>query len=63
MLTTGQVDHFCTFGFAVLRGYRAGRVTALRAEAGAAIRNACAASYDERVFDGISGRYLPMASG
>ena len=62
MLTTGQVDHFCTFGFTVLRGYLADRVSALRAEAYAAIRDACAASYDERVIDGISGHYLPMAS-
>jgi Phytanoyl-CoA dioxygenase (PhyH) len=62
MLTTGQVDHFRTFGFAVLRGYLADRVSALRAEADAAIRDAYAATYDERVFDGISGHYLPMAS-
>jgi len=62
MLTTGQVDHFSTFGFTVLRGYIANGVTALRAEAGAAIRDAYAATYDERVVDGISGHYLPMAS-
>lgn len=62
MLTTVQVDHFRTFGFAVLRGYLADRVSALRAEADAAIRDAYAATYDERVFDGISGHYLPMAS-
>jgi hypothetical protein len=62
MLTTGQVDHFRTFGFTVLRGYLADRVSALRAEVGAAIRDAYAATYDERVFDGISGHYLPMAS-
>jgi hypothetical protein len=55
MLTTGQVDHFRTFGFTVLRGYLADRVSALRAEADAAIRDAYAATYDERVFDGISG--------
>jgi hypothetical protein len=52
MLTTAQVDHFRTFGFTVLRGYRA---DALRAEADSAIR-------DERAIDGISGHYLPMAS-
>jgi hypothetical protein len=52
MLTTGQVDHFRTFGFIVLRGYLADRVRALRAEADAAIRDAYAATYDERVFDG-----------
>jgi Phytanoyl-CoA dioxygenase (PhyH) len=62
MLTTGQVDHFRTFGFIVLRGYLADRVTALRAETDAAIRDAYAATYDERVIDGISGHYLPMAS-
>ena len=62
MLTTGQVDHFRTFGCVVLRGYLADRVSALRAEADTAIRDAYAASYDERVFDGISGHYLPVAS-
>jgi hypothetical protein len=62
MLTTGQVDHFRTFGFIVLRGYLADRVSALCAETDAAIRDAYAASYDERVIDGISGHYLPMAS-
>ena len=62
MLTTGQVDHFLTFCFAVLRGFLADRVSALRAEADAAIRDAYAASYDERVIDGISGHYLPMES-
>ena len=62
MLTTGQVDHFRTFGFVVLRGYLADRIGTLRAEADAAIRDAYAATYDERVFDGISGHYLPMAS-
>src|SRR5216683_8445292 len=35
---------------------------ALRAEAGAAIRDAYAATFDERVTDGISGHYLPMAA-
>jgi len=62
MLTTGQTDHFSTFGFTVLRGYLADRVSTLRAEVDAAIRDAYAATYDERVFDGISGHYLPMAS-
>ena len=37
MLTTAQAGHFTTFGFAVLRGFLAGRVTALRAETDAAI--------------------------
>jgi hypothetical protein len=62
MLTTGHVDHFRTFGFTVLRGYLTDRGAALRAEADAAIRDAYAATYDERVIDGISGHYLPMAS-
>jgi hypothetical protein len=62
MLTTGHVDHFRTFGFAVLRGYLTGRISALRAEVDAAIRDAYAATYDERVIDGISGHYLPMAA-
>jgi len=62
MLTTGHVDHFRTFGFTVLRGYLADRVSALRAEVDAAIRDGYAATYDERVVDGISGHYLPMAS-
>jgi hypothetical protein len=62
MLTTRQVDHFHTFGFTILRGYLADRVSALRAEVDAAIRHAYAATYDERVYDGISGHYLPMAS-
>ena len=46
MLTTGQVDHFSTFGFTVLRGYLADRVSALRAEVDAAIRDAYAATYN-----------------
>ena len=62
MLTTGHVDHFRTFGFIVLRGYLADRVSALRAETGAAIRDAYIATYDERVIDGITGHYLPMAA-
>ena len=62
MLTTDQVDHFRTFGFAVLRGYLADRTSALRAEADAALRDAYAATYHERIVDGISGHYLPMAS-
>jgi hypothetical protein len=62
MLTTAQTDYFTTFGFAVLRGFLANRAAALRAEVDAAIRDAYAATYDERVIDGISGHYLPMAS-
>jgi Phytanoyl-CoA dioxygenase (PhyH) len=62
MLTTGQVDRFRTFGFVVLRGFLGDRAAALRAEVDAAVRDAYAAAYDERVIDGISGHYLPMAS-
>lgn len=62
MLTTGHVDHFRTFGFTVLRGFLADRASALRTEVDAAIRDAYAATYDERVSDGISGHYLPMAA-
>jgi len=62
MLTTGQADHFATFGFAVLRGFLADRGAALHTEADAAIRDAYAATYDERVIDGISGHYLPLAA-
>lgn len=62
MLTLAQTDHFSTFGFAVLRGFLADRAAALRAETDAAIRDAYAATYDERVIDGISGHYLPMAA-
>ncbi len=62
MLTTAQADHFATFGFAVLRGFLTDRAAALRAEAEAAIRDAYAATYDERVIDGISGHYLPMTA-
>jgi hypothetical protein len=62
MLTTAQADYFATFGFAVLRGFLADRAAALRAEVDAAIRDAYAATYDERVTDGISGHYLPMAA-
>ena len=46
----------------MLRGYLADRVAVLRAEAGAAIRDAYSATYDEQVIDGISGHYLPIAS-
>ena len=62
MLITGQADHFATFGFVVLRGFLGDRAAALRAETDAAIRDAYAATYDERVIDGISGHYLPMAA-
>ena len=63
MLTAQQVNHFATFGFVVLPGLLGDRRTAaLCAEVDAAIRDAYAATYDERVIDGISGHYLPMIS-
>jgi len=63
VLTVQQRDHFATFGFVVLPGMLGDRrTTALRAEVDAAIRDAYAATYDERVTDGISGHYLPMTS-
>lgn len=63
MLTRQQNDHFTTFGFVVLRGLLGDECTAaLRGEVDAAIRDAYAATYDERVIDGISGHYLPMTS-
>jgi hypothetical protein len=62
MLTTGQIDYFRTFGFVMLRGFLSDHARALRAETGAAVRDAYAATYDQRVIDGISGHYLPMAS-
>jgi len=63
VLTMQQLDHFATFGFVVLPGMLGDqRTAALRAEVDAAIRDAYAATYDERVIDGISGHYLPMTS-
>jgi hypothetical protein len=63
MLTAAQVDHYRTFGFVVVPDLLgAERTEALRAEVDAALRDAYAATYDERVLDGISGHYLPMAS-
>jgi hypothetical protein len=69
MLTTAQTDYFAMFGFAVLRGFLADRAAALRAEADAAIRDAYAATYDERVCQlrraGPAGldRHLPALPG
>jgi hypothetical protein len=64
MLSNDQIDHFRTFGFVALPGLLgAARAEALRAEADAAIREAYAATYNQRVIDGISGHYLPMLSG
>ena len=62
MFASDQVNIFRTSGFVLLRGFLADRVAMLRAETDAAIRDAYAATYDERVIDGISGHYLPMAS-
>ena len=63
MLTPTQVDHYRTFGFVVLPGLLAPeRVDRLHVEVDTALRDAYAATYHERVIDGISGHYLPMAS-
>ena len=63
MLTDHQVDHFQTFGFVALPGLLGpARSRSLRDEVDTALRDAYAATYDERVIDGISGHYLPMAS-
>lgn len=63
MLSTDQIDYFRTFGFLALPGLLgAERSEVLRAEVDAAIKDAYATTYDERVIDGISGHYLPMAS-
>ena len=63
MLSNAQIDHFATFGFVVLRDYL-GPSTPCRfvTRSTPLIRDAYAATYDERVIDGISGHYLPMAS-
>ena len=62
MLSSAKIAHFRTFGFVVLRGLLAEHTASLRDEADAALRDAYAANYDDRVIDGISGHYLPMAS-
>ncbi|MBO0692426.1 MAG: phytanoyl-CoA dioxygenase family protein [Acidimicrobiaceae bacterium] len=63
MLTNDQIQYFHTFGFVALPGLLGGdRASALAAEVDSAIRDAYTATYDERVIDGISGHYLPMAS-
>lgn len=63
MFSTAQIDHFRTFGFVALPNFLgAGRASALRDEVDAAICDAYATTYNERVIDGISGHYLPMAS-
>jgi hypothetical protein len=61
--TQQQIEHFATFGFVLLADQLgAQRSQALRAEVDAAIRDAYAATYSERVIDGITGHYLPTAS-
>jgi Phytanoyl-CoA dioxygenase (PhyH) len=63
MLSTHQIDHFRAFGFVALPGLLGSeRAVALRAEVNTVLKEAYAATYDERVIDGISGHYLPMAS-
>ena len=63
MLSTDHIDHFRTFGFVALPGLLGSkRAEALRAEVDTALKDAYDATYDERVIDGISGHYLPMAS-
>ena len=63
MINQQQIDHFRTFGFVLLPGFLGPeRTQALQAEVDRAIRDAYAPTYDERVMDGISGHYLPMAS-
>jgi hypothetical protein len=62
MLSRIQIDQFATFGFVVLRGYLAEQTEPLCQEVDVAIRDAYATTYDDRVIDGISGHYLPMAS-
>jgi hypothetical protein len=63
MLSPSQIDHFHTFGFVVLPGLLGpDRTETLRQEVDAALHDAYAATYDERVIDGISGHYLPLAT-
>ena len=63
MLTPAQIDHYRTFGFVVLPDLLgAERTAALSTEVDTALRDAYAGTYHERVIDGISGHYLPMAS-
>ena len=63
MISSDQIDHFRTFGFVALPGLLGtNRAEMLRDEVDAAIKDAYAPTYDQRVIDGISGHYLPMAS-
>lgn len=54
MLSNAQIDYFATFGFVVLRDVLAEHTAILRAEVDTALRDAYAATYNERVIDGIS---------
>ena len=49
MLSTTQIDQFATFGFVVLRGHLAEHTMPLHHEVDAAIRDAYASTYHERV--------------
>jgi Phytanoyl-CoA dioxygenase (PhyH) len=62
MLTTAQIEHFRSFGFVAFPDLLGQYAEALRHEVDAALRDAYPTTYDERVIDGISGHYLPMAS-
>ena len=61
MLTTAQIDHYRTFGFVLLPGLLdIDRTSALRAEAGAALQNAYAAtSFDPLDAGNGALRFLP----
>lgn len=60
---TDQIDHFRTFGFVALPNLLGrDRASELRLEVESALRDAYAATYDERIIDGISGHYLPMSA-
>ncbi len=63
MLSTSQVRRFHESGYIVLRNvFDTTTTAALGAEVGQALRDAYGERLDERVEDGISGHYLPMAS-
>ncbi len=63
MLSASEIGHFHSFGFVMLRGLLGPEQAAtLRTEVESALHDAYAATYDERVIDGIGGHYLPMAS-
>jgi hypothetical protein len=54
-LSNHQVDYFRTFDSVVLSGLLAAPTSAVRAEIDVALQDADAATYDQRVLDGISG--------